>query len=49
MESWGLRHLPVYDQPQGRAFVALANAWLNLTTLGRLVREATTVACAQSG
>lgn len=49
LESWQLKRLPVYGQPRGRALVALADAWLNLTTLARLVREATTAACSQSG
>ena len=41
LEAWDLKRLPVYGQPRGRAFVALADTWINLTTLGRLVREAT--------
>jgi hypothetical protein len=49
LESWQLKRLPVYGQPRGRALVALADTWLNLTTLARLVREATTAACSQSG
>jgi hypothetical protein len=49
LESWQLKRLPVYGQPRGRALLALADAWLNLTTLARLVREATTAACSQSG
>jgi hypothetical protein len=49
LESWQLKRLPVYGQPRGRALVALADAWLNLTTLARLVREATTAACSLSG
>jgi hypothetical protein len=47
--SWDLKRLPVYGHPRGRALVALADAWLNLTTLARLVREATTAAHSQSG
>ena len=47
--SWQLKRLPVYGQPRGRALVALADAWLNLTTLARLVREATTAARTPSG
>jgi hypothetical protein len=48
LESWDLKRLPVYGTPRGRALVALADAWLNLTTLARLVREATTAARSQS-
>ena len=40
-EHWGLKRLPVYGQPRGRALTALADTWVNLTTLARLVREAT--------
>lgn len=41
-KSWGLKRLPVYGAPRGRATVFMADVWLNLTTLARLVREATT-------
>jgi hypothetical protein len=41
-EAWNLKHLPVYGDPRGRATTFLADVWLNLTTLARLVREATT-------
>lgn len=40
-ERWGLKRLPVYGQPRGQAFIFLADVWSNLTTLARLVREAT--------
>lgn len=40
-EKWGLKRLPVYGAARGRATVFLADVWLNLTTLARLVREAT--------
>jgi len=40
-EQWGLKRLPVYGAPRGRATIFLADVWLNLTTLARLVREAT--------
>lgn len=40
-ESWGLKRLPVYGTPRGKAFIFQADVWLNLTTLARLVREAT--------
>ena len=41
MEGWGLKRLPVYGLPRGKALVFQADVWLNLTTLARLVREAT--------
>ena len=41
LESWGLKRLPVYGRSRGRALTALADTWVNLTTLARLVREAT--------
>jgi hypothetical protein len=41
LEHWHLKRLPVYGKFRARAFVALADLWLNLTTLARLVREAT--------
>jgi hypothetical protein len=44
LEGWGLKRLPVFGQPRGRALTALADVWLNLTTLARLVREATAAA-----
>jgi len=40
-ENWGLKRLPVYGLPRSRATVMLADAWCNLNTLARLVREAT--------
>lgn len=40
-EHWGLKRLPVYGQPRGKAFVFLADVWSNLTTMARLFREAT--------
>lgn len=49
LESWDLKRLPVYGQPRGRALIALADVWLNLTTLARLVREATATARRQPG
>lgn len=49
LENWGFKRLPVYGTSRGRALVALADAWLNLTTLARLVREATIAARIQSG
>jgi hypothetical protein len=41
LEAWHLKRLPVYGKPRGRAFIALADVWINLTVLARLVREAT--------
>ena len=43
-ELWDLKHLPVYGHLRGKATVFLADTWLNLTTLARLVREATLTA-----
>ncbi|MFN2243247.1 MAG: hypothetical protein ACK2U2_13235 [Anaerolineae bacterium] len=40
-ERWGLKRLPVYGEPRGKAFIFLADVWSNLTTLARLFREAT--------
>jgi hypothetical protein len=48
LEHWGLKRLPVYGKPRGRALTALADAWLVLTKLARLVREATVAAHASS-
>jgi hypothetical protein len=44
MEDWHLKRLSLFGQPRGRALIALADVWLNLTTLARLVREATAAA-----
>jgi hypothetical protein len=44
LEAWRLKRLPVYGHARGRALIALADVWLNLTTLGRLVRQATAAA-----
>jgi len=40
-ERWGLKRLPVYGDPRGRAIIFQSDVWDNLTTLARLVREAT--------
>ena len=40
-ERWGLKRLPVYGGLRGKAFTFLADTWLTLTALARLVREAT--------
>ena len=47
LEAWHLKRLPVYGKSRGRALIALADTWVNLTTLARLVREATYAARAQ--
>lgn len=44
LEGWNLKRLPVYGQPRGRALIALADTWISLTTLARLIREATFLA-----
>ena len=41
LQCWGLKRLRLYGKLRARATVALADVWLNLTTLARLVREAT--------
>lgn len=41
LEGWGLKRVSVYGKPRNRTLTALADVWLNLTTLARLVREAT--------
>jgi hypothetical protein len=41
LQHWGFKRLPVYGQPRSRAFICQSDVWLNLTTLARLVREAT--------
>ena len=40
-ERWNLKRLPVYGGLRGKAFAYLADTWVTLTTLARLVREAT--------
>jgi hypothetical protein len=40
-ERWDLKRLPVYGGLRGKAFAYLADTWATLTTLTRLVREAT--------
>ncbi len=41
-EAWGLKRMSVFGLPRVKALVFQADVWLNLTTLARLVREATT-------
>jgi hypothetical protein len=43
-KRWRLKRLPVYGQARGKALIFLADVWLNLTTLARLIAEATTAA-----
>lgn len=38
---WRLKRLPLYGEPNAKALIFQADIWLNLTTLARLVREAT--------
>jgi len=40
-QRWGLKRLPIYGEPRAKAFIFLADVWANLSTLARLVREAT--------
>lgn len=40
-EYWGLKRLPVYGLYRAKALSFLADTWTTLTTLARLVREAT--------
>jgi len=41
LEAWGLKRLPVYGLPRVTAFLFLADLLNNLSTLARLIREAT--------
>ena len=40
-QRWGLKRLPVYGLLRSKALAFLADVWDNLTTLVRLIREAT--------
>lgn len=40
-EAWGFKHLPVYGLPRVTAILFLADILNNLTTMARLIREAT--------
>jgi hypothetical protein len=40
-EAWGLKRLPVYGLPRVTALIFLADLLNNLTTLARLIRQAT--------
>lgn len=37
----GLKRMPVYGYPRGKTAIFLADVWRNLSTLARLIREAT--------
>lgn len=41
LERWGFKRLSVYGEDRAKAVIFHADVWLNLTTLARLVREAT--------
>ena len=43
LEKWRLKRLSVYGQSRGRATIMLADVWVNLTTLARLIGEANLV------
>ena len=45
MEDWDLKRLPVYGLPRVKALIFLADTLDTLTTLARLVREATLAGC----
>ena len=40
-EDWLLKRLPLFGLPRARAFLFCADVWDTLTTLTRLIREAT--------
>ena len=40
LEGWGLKRLPVYGSWRARAVILVADMWVNLLTVVRLVREA---------
>ena len=48
LQSWRLKRLRVYGKLRARTIIALADVWLNLTTLARLVGEATVAALTPS-
>lgn len=41
LEAWGLKRLPVFGTPRAQAAIFLADVWGNLTTMARLIKEAT--------
>jgi len=46
LEAWGLKRMPVYGLPRAKALIFIADTLDTLSTLARLVREATLAACA---
>lgn len=40
-EDWRLKRLPVFGLPRSKALLFLADAWDTLSTLARLIRQAT--------
>lgn len=40
-ERWNLKHLRCFGWPRNAALIFQADVWLNLTTMARLIREAT--------
>ena len=44
LQRWRLKRMRVYGQPRCQAVIFQADVWLNLTTMARLVREATVAA-----
>ena len=40
-EDWGFKRLPVYGDPRARTLTFLVDLWDNLTTMARLMKEAT--------
>jgi hypothetical protein len=41
LEGWGFKRLPAFGLPRSKALIFLADTWDTLTTLARLVRQAT--------
>lgn len=41
LEGWGLKRLPVFGLARAQATLALADLWNTLTTMARLIKEAT--------
>jgi hypothetical protein len=44
LERWGFKRLAVYGELRSKVMIFQADVWLNLTTMARLVREATMAA-----
>jgi hypothetical protein len=44
LEALGLKRLPVFGLPRSKTAIFLADVWRNLSTLARLIREATLAA-----